>query len=355
MSATAKNVSTCEAKNTAVILIKKNMGQTFKGLYITTGNEAVTREVRDIGLEDLASQEVLIKVHFSSLNYKDALSASGNKGVTKKFPHVPGIDAAGIIVKSDDPAFSIGAEVIVTGFDLGMNTWGGFGEYISVPGSWIVPLPEGLSMKEAMAFGTAGLTAGLSIEKILTAGITPADGPVIVSGATGGVGSMACAIMSKLGFEVMAISGKKGDDFLTKVLQVKQIFDRNEFITQYNSKPLSSSDFAAGIDNVGGAILSGMLKAVKQNGMVTCCGNVSSMELNTTIFPFILRGLTLAGIDSAQAPLAIRSKVWNQLANTWKPAFLDQMVKEITLEELSIKLDELLQGQAKGRYVLKHS
>ena len=330
------------------------MTKTFKALYISQEGENFKKEIKALNSADLPENDVLIKVCYSSLNYKDALSASGNKGVTRKFPHVPGIDAAGIVVQSKTSDFKEGDSVIVTGFDLGMNTWGGFGEHISVPTSWVLALPDGLSLKEAMSFGTAGLTAGLSVEKIISAGITPDQGAVIVSGATGGVGSMATAILSKSGFDVTAISGKNENDFLTSTLGARQIINRDEFIEKYNSKPLASSDFAAGIDNVGGPILSGILKSVKQYGIVTCCGNVSSADLNTSVFPFILRGITLAGIDSVQTSMALRKKVWQLLASEWKPLHLDKMIQEISLDELPEKLDELLLGKAKGRYVLKH-
>ena len=330
------------------------MTNTFNALYISQGENGFDKQIKQLGIEELPANDLLIKVSYSSLNYKDALSASGNKGVTRKFPHVPGIDAAGLIVESDSPEFQAGESVIVTGFDLGMNTWGGFGEYIRVPKEWAIKLPEGLSLKESMSFGTAGLTAGLSVEKIINAGITPADGPVVVSGATGGVGSMATAIMSRLGFEVIAISGKKEDTFLKSTLGASQILNREEFLEKYNSKPLSSADFAAGIDNVCGPILSGILKSVRQNGVVTSCGNVAGAELITSVFPFILRGVTLTGIDSALAPIALRKKVWESLDGNWKPLHLAEMIQEIGLEELAGKLDELLGGKAKGRYVLKH-
>jgi len=330
------------------------MTKTFKAIYISQEGENFKKEIKALNSTDLPENDVLIKVCYSSLNYKDALSASGNKGVTRKFPHVPGIDAAGIVVQSKTSDFKEGDSVIVTGFDLGMNTWGGFGEHISVPTSWVLALPDGLSLKEAMSFGTAGMTAGLSVEKIISAGITPDQGAVVVSGATGGVGSMATAILSKSGFDVTAISGKNENDFLTSTLGARQIINRDEFIEKYNSKPLASSDFAAGIDNVGGPILSGILKSVKQYGIVTCCGNVSSADLNTSVFPFILRGITLAGIDSVQTSMALRKKVWQLLASEWKPLHLDKMIQEISLDELPEKLDELLQGKAKGRYVLKH-
>ena len=328
------------------------MEQEFNGLLVSQQDGIFSSEVKILNLADLPGDDLLIKVNYSSLNYKDALSASGNKGVTRRFPHVPGIDAAGIVVASKSSGFTEGDQVIVTGFDLGMNTWGGFGGYIRVPSQWAIRLPDGLNLKESMSLGTAGLTAGLSVDKIVSAGIN--SGTVVISGATGGVGSMATAIMSKLGFEVTAISGKKENHFLNSVLGAKSILDREEFLEKYNSKPLSPADFSAGIDNVGGSILSGMLKSVKQNGMVTCCGNVASADLNTTVFPFILRGATLAGIDSAQADINWRKKVWALLASDWKPFRLDEMVQEIGLDQLPQKLEELLQGKARGRYVLKH-
>ena len=328
------------------------MEQEFNGLLVSQQDGIFSSEVKILNLADLPGDDLLIKVNYSSLNYKDALSAFGNKGVTRKFPHVPGIDAAGTVVTSKSSDFTEGDQVIVTGFDLGMNTWGGFGRYIRVPSQWAIRLPDGLNLKESMSLGTAGLTAGLSVDKIVSAGIN--SGTVVISGATGGVGSMATAIMSKLGFEVTAISGKKENHFLNSVLGAKSILDREEFLGKYNSKPLSPADFSAGIDNVGGSILSGMLKSVKQNGMVTCCGNVASADLNTTVFPFILRGATLAGIDSAQADINWRKKVWASLASDWKPFRLDEMVQEIGLDQLPQKLEELLQGKARGRYVLKH-
>jgi acrylyl-CoA reductase (NADPH) len=330
------------------------MSDTFKAFYVSQNEEGIRKEIKQVGFEELPQNEVLVRVAYSSLNYKDALSASGNKGVTRKFPHVPGIDASGIVEKSVNSELVAGTHVIVTGFDLGMNTWGGFGEYIRVPASWVAKLPEGLSIKDAMSFGTAGLTAGLSVQKILDAGIKSQDGSVVVSGATGGVGSMATAILSKLGFEVSAVSGKKDPSFLYNILGAKTIIDRNEFVLKYNYKPLSTADFSAGVDNVGGDILSGILKSVKPNGIVTCCGNVASFQLNTTVFPFILRGISLTGIDSAQAEMSLRNKVWKNLAAIWKPQNLHEMVQEIDIQQLPQKLEELLTGKATGRYVLRH-
>ncbi len=330
------------------------MSGTFRGFYINQNEGGIEQEIKSVSLSELAPHEVLIRVHFSSLNYKDALSANGNKGVTRKFPHIPGIDAAGVVERSSNAQITAGSLVLVTGYDLGMNTWGGFGEYISVPASWVIPLPAELSLLEAMSFGTAGFTAGMSVDKIVEAGINPSDGPIVVSGATGGVGSMSIAILSQLGFDVCAVTGKPDQAFLHNIVGAKSVMQREAFFEKYNSKPLSSADFAAGIDTVGGEMLSSMLKSVKHQGVVTSCGHVSSPELHTSVFPFILRGVTLAGIDSAEAKHALRVKIWNNLATIWKPKYLGEMVQEIDLNHLADKLDELLQGKAKGRYVLRH-
>ncbi|WP_158824963.1 YhdH/YhfP family quinone oxidoreductase [Mucilaginibacter lacusdianchii] len=331
------------------------MDTLFNALLISEADGRFVKEIKQLNTRQLPDGELLIQVKYSSLNYKDALSASGNKGVTKKYPHVPGVDAAGVVVKSKTANFAEGDEVLVTGFDLGMNTWGGFGEYISIPAAWALPLPNGLTMREAMCYGTAGLTAALSVHELMKKGIKPAYGTIAVSGASGGVGSMATAMLVKLGFAVAAISGKSDDVFLLNTLGAKEIINRNEFIGIYNGKPLSSPAFAAGIDTTGGDILSGMLKATQYGGIVTCCGMVASTDLHTTIFPFILRGVHLAGIDSVVAPVDLRKNMWQLLASDWKPANLSDLVQEVRLPELADKLDEILKGKAKGRYILAHN
>ncbi len=327
----------------------------FDALWITERNGSYEKKIKQSSISELPAGDVLIRVKYSSVNYKDALSASGNKGVTKKFPHVPGIDAAGVVVQSNNDAFAEGDEVIVTGFDLGMNTWGGFGEYIRVPAAWVTPLPKGLSLQEAMAYGTAGLTAGLSVLEVVDSEISPEAGPVIVSGATGGVGSIAALLLNQLGYKVVVISGKKDDDFLLGTLGASEVVSREAFIEKHDAKPIAKPVFAAGIDTVSGLILSGMLKATQYGGVVTCCGMVASPKLQTSIFPFILRGVKLAGIDSVQAPMPLRQKVWQLLAADWKPENLQQIVTEINLQALPGVLETILHGNAKGRYVLKHA
>ncbi|WP_447642288.1 MULTISPECIES: YhdH/YhfP family quinone oxidoreductase [Chitinophagaceae] len=324
----------------------------FKAYIVRENNAQYEGHIEHLSLTDLPENEVLVKVHYSSLNYKDALSAVGNKGVTRKYPHVPGIDAVGEIVATQNEKFVVGQKVIVTSYDLGMNTWGGFGGYISVPGAWIIPLPENLGMQDAMIYGTAGLTAGLSFAKVLA---HKKEGKLVVSGATGGVGSLAAAIAHKLGFETTAISGKQDDHFFKELLHADHVVSRQEFIVQNNSKPLSKGLFDVGIDTVGGEILSAMLKSVNYDGVVTCCGMVASNDFTTSVFPFILRGVSLLGIDSAEATSNARRYVWEKLATDWKPNNISDLAHVISLEELPDKINQMLNGNIRGRYVIKHS
>ena len=267
---------------------------TFKAFRIEEINGNYQSSIKEIELSTLNNNEVLVKVHYSSLNYKDALSASGNKGVTRNYPHTPGIDAVGIIEKSNSDLFTIGEKVIVTSYDLGMNTDGGFAEYIQVPSDWVVKLPEKMTMKEAMIYGTAGLTAGMSVLR-LTELIKPEDGKIAVSGATGGVGALSISILGKLGYSVVAITGKETErDYLIN-LGAKKVLLRSE-VENFDKKPLLKPLFAGAIDTVGGVILENIIKSTDSLGVVTCCGNVASPKLDLTVFPFILRGVTLIEI-----------------------------------------------------------
>lgn len=308
------------------------------------------RSVKLKSIDELPDGDLLIKVYYSSLNYKDALSAIGNKGVTKNYPHTPGIDAVGEVVSSRSNRFKAGDKVIVTSYDLGMNTDGGFAQYIRVPEGWAVPLPDGLTMKEAMVIGTAGLTAGISVLR-LSELVKPGDGPIIVSGATGGVGSLSISILNKMGYEVTAITGKATEFTFLKDLGAKEIILRKD-IEGLEDRPLLKSSFAGAIDTVGGVILENIIKSTKPMGVVTCCGNVASPKLNLTVFPFILRGVSLIGIDSQNYPMSYREKVWNKLSLEWKPDSLEEMASEISLSELDHKIDLILKGQLKGRTVL---
>lgn len=310
--------------------------------------------INDIELKNidwLGKGDVLINVKYSSLNFKDALSAIGNKGVTKKYPHTPGIDAAGIVVESENDKFSVGDKVIVTGYDFGMNTNGGFSEYIRVPSEWIVKLPKQLSLRESMIYGTAGFTAALSVKKLLDYGIKQNNGPILVTGATGGVGSIAVSILSKLQYTVIGLTGKpEYKDMLLKA-GAKDIVLREEF-NNASEKILLSTKWNAVIDTVGGNILENALKTTNYNGCVTCCGNVASYKLSTTVYPFILRGISLLGIDSVQCPMDIREKVWDKLSTDWKINNLNDNVEEISLEEVDVNIKKILKGKLKGRTII---
>jgi putative YhdH/YhfP family quinone oxidoreductase len=322
----------------------------FKAFVVTEQEGTFKGEIKSISLSDLPDGDLLIKVHYSSLNYKDALSASGNKGVTRKYPHTPGIDAVGIVISSKTKNFKVQDKVIVTSYDLGMNTSGGFGQYISVPEKWAVKLPENLSMKEAMMLGTAGLTAGMSVLR-LTETVTPEDGEIAVSGATGGVGTLSISILKRLGYSITAITGKESEHDFLQNLGAETMVLRKDF-EALDDKPLLKPLFAGAIDTVGGVILENIIKSTNPMGVVTCCGNVASPKLELTVFPFILRGVTLVGIDSQNYPMAYREQVWNKLAKEWKPAELADSTTEITLKELSEKIDLMLDGKSKGRTVL---
>ena len=325
----------------------------FRAIVVNeTENKQFVRNVVEREVSSLPEGDVLIQVHYSSLNYKDALSATGNKGVTRTYPHTPGIDAAGVVVSSEDETIKVGDQVIVTGYDLGMNTSGGFGEYIHVPASWIVPLPEGMSLKESMMYGTAGFTAALSVYKLIRAGVTPSMGDVLVTGATGGVGSVAVSILSKLGFSVVGATGKMEEEQMLLRLGAKKVIHRAE-LNDESGRPMLKGIYAGVIDTVGGYMLETALKMVKYGGCITTCGNVAGQELQTTVYPFILRGINLLGVDSVQCPVDVRRDVWTLLANEWENKELLSYTEECTLAELDEKFTLILQGKLKGRTVVK--
>lgn len=301
-------------------------------------------------INDLPQGEVLIRVHYSSLNYKDALSATGNRAVTKLYPHTPGIDAAGVVEYSENELFTAGDKVVVTGNDLGMNTAGGFGQFIRVPAAWVVHLPENLTLKESMIYGTAGFTAAAMVER-LTRILTADSGKIVVSGATGGVGSMAVAMLAKLGYFVCTISGKKQEyDFLQRI-GAKEIISREEFLNMEN-KPLLKALFAGGIDTVGGVILENIIKTTNIFGCVATCGSVAGTNLYLSVFPFILRGISLIGMSSQNYPNALRQPLWNKMATTFKPLLFDELFTEISVNQLDEYIKLILSGKLKGRTVV---
>ena len=320
----------------------------FKALVTKEDNKKFSNSIEERDLSILPDNDTLIRVKFSSLNYKDALSASGNKGVTRNYPHTPGIDAAGIIEETSGNKFKPGDEVIVTGYDMGMNTFGGFGEYIRVPQDWIIEKPDNLSLSESMAFGTAGLTAGLCLRKLLLHGLKPDDGDVFVSGVTGGVGIISLMLFNKLGFDVTAITGKLDQEEYLRSLGAKNVIDRNTLDLELIS-PLQKPLYSGGIDAVGGKILSNLICSTSQRAAIACCGMVGGLSLDTSIFPFILRGLSLFGVDSAESLLETKKEIWENLASSWKIENIDENIKNIPLEELPNEIDEILKGNQIGR------
>lgn len=328
------------------------MSNTYNAFVVDEIEDQFKSSIKSLPLPELKDGFVLIDVLYSSLNYKDALSASGNKGVTKSYPFTPGIDAVGRIRQSKDNNLKEGDEVIVTGYDLGMNTNGGFGEIIHVPSGWVVPLPENLSMEEAIAFGTAGITAAASVDAVLSK-IDAPELPVVVSGATGGVGSIAVGLLSKLGIDVTAITGKENSNQFLKDLGAKNIILRDDFCSE-KIRPLDKTKFSAGVDTVGGEILSRIISQVNRHGVITCCGNVNSIKLETTVFPFILRGIALQGIDSAESPISYKKYLWDKIASEWQISYSKSSIKIIKLNELAPEIDKILNGNQKGRVVVKH-
>ncbi|WP_265822443.1 YhdH/YhfP family quinone oxidoreductase [Geovibrio ferrireducens] len=327
------------------------MGIGFRAYVVSENTDGTySGNITERSTDDLPAGEVLIRVRYSSLNYKDALSASGNKGVTKKYPHTPGIDAAGEVAKCTDGSFKEGDRVIVTGYDLGMNTSGGFGEYIRVPSAWVLPLPDGLTMKESTSLGTAGLTAALCVDGLLHSGLR--GGSIAVTGATGGVGSVALSILAAEGFSPWAVTGKPELEPFLRSLGAENVISVTDF-TAGSEKPLMKPVWDGGIDVLGGSALSAMLKSVKYGGAVSCCGLALSPELNINVFPFILRGISLIGVDSVECPKDKRIKAWNRLAGEWKPAALAEFTAETDLSGLDEKIKAMLDGKAAGRTVIR--
>ena len=318
----------------------------YKAFFTQETESGFSNSIESLSIADLEENDLLVKVSYSSLNYKDALSASGNKGVTREYPHTPGIDAVGEVIESNSSDFKTGEKIIVTGYDLGMNTYGGFGQYISIPATWAISLPNELSEAEAMSIGTAGLTAGLCVRKLLQNDLTPDSGDVLVTGASGGVGSVAVMVLSKLGFNVVALTGKQDQVDYLESLGASSVIIRSQMEEQ--GKPLQKGIYQGGVDTVGGNILSNFISQTSQRGAITCCGNVASDKLETSIFPFILRGVTLIGIDSAESLLEVKKEIWNNFSNDWK-IDLEKITKEVFLESLSDEVEKILKGNQVGR------
>ncbi len=288
---------------------------------------------------------------YSSLNYKDALSANGNRGVTRRYPHTPGIDAAGTVVESQDPSIRPGDEVIVQGHDLGMNTPGGLGQFIRVPAHWVVERPIGLSLLESMMLGTAGFTAAQCVQRLLDAGVTPVQGEILVTGATGGVGSIAVGLLAREEFTVVAATGKLDHQEFLHALGASEVIDRAE-LDDMSGKALLKGRWAGVVDVVGGNPLATAIKSTKPGGFVTACGNAASGDLSLTVYPFILRGVSLLGIDSADCSQDMRRRIWRQLAGPWRLPTLERLATMCRLDELDGHIEHMLAGRHTGRIVV---
>jgi acrylyl-CoA reductase (NADPH) len=325
----------------------------FTAVRVFMEQGRAVRRLQQRHTDQLPPGEVLIQVHYSSLNYKDALSACGHTGVTRHYPHTPGIDAAGIVVHSDVAAWQVGTEVLVSGYDLGMNTDGGFSGYVRVPAAWVMVRPAALSLHECMIYGTAGFTAALCIEKLHYMGITPDQGDILVTGATGGVGCMSVALLAHLGYNVIALSGKSSaSDWLYQIgahdILVRQELDHD------SKRPLLKARWAGVIDTVGGAILAYALRSAKPHAAITACGLTAGTEVPLSVYPFILRGITLLGVDAATTPMPQRHALWQKLATSWKPTVLPQLQHAIAdLAQLErVYIDKILHGSMQGRLVV---
>jgi len=314
--------------------------------------QEINAGLQTVPFESLPPGGVTIRVVYSSINYKDALAASGHPGVVRKFPHVPGIDAAGIVVESDSDQFTVGDSVVVTSYELGVERWGGWSEFIRVQPEWIVPLPEGLTLKESMILGTAGLTAAMCVNSLIHHHITVGSGNILVTGASGGVGSFAVSLLSRLGFQVTAVSGKHEMHERLRKLGASKVIDRLA-IDLTSDKPLLKGHWPAAIDTVGGFLLSHLVRSIQPHGCVAACGNVGGAELNLTVFPFILRGVTLDGIDSAWYPIERRMALWQKLATEWKLPDLESRAKVITLDQVPETVESILAGTHQERTIIK--
>ena len=322
--------------------------------FLVNKNEQkeITGCLQSVPSDDLPSGDVTIRVVYSSINYKDALAATGHPGVVRNFPHIPGIDAAGYVVESKSDRFQVGDAVIVTSYELGVERWGGWSEFIRVKPEWVVPLPAGLTLKESMNLGTAGLTAAMCVNSLIQHEIPTDPGNVLVTGASGGVGSFALSLLKRAGFHPVAVTGKPSAALRLVELGAREVIGRDE-LEDDSKKPLLKARWSAAIDTVGGSILSNVIRSIQPNGCVAACGNAGGAELDLTVFPFILRGITLDGIDSAWYPIEKRTTLWQKLATDWKLTDLDSRAEIIPLEHVQETVNAMLKGEHQERTIIQ--
>ena len=325
--------------------------ETFRAYVAERVGDGHRRGVRDFAAADLGEGEVEIRVAWSSVNFKDALASTPDGRVARISPLIPGVDLAGVVVSSADPAFVPGDPVLLNGYDLGTSHHGGYGEYARVPAAWVVPLPAGLTVREAMAIGTAGFTAAMSVAALEARGLQPADGPVLVTGASGGLGGTAVAILAYRGYEVWAVTAKADEHERLRDLGAVGFLARED--CPIEGRPLESERWAGAVDAVGAATLPYVLRTLRRGAAVAACGNASGPGLSTTVFPFILRGVALLGMDSVAVPIAERRDLWGRLATDLRPRALGERVTEVGLDGLSAVFDAILAGEARGRWVVR--
>jgi len=324
----------------------------FKAFRIFNENDKIAGRVVDTRIDDLSPGEVVFKGAYSSVNYKDALAATGAGGkIIRNYPLTGGIDAAGVVVSSSDPRFKAGDEVICTSYDMGVAHDGGYAEYCRVPADWVVPLPAGLSLFEAMALGTAGYTAGLAVQLLELNGLSPDNGKVLVNGATGGVATLAIDMLAQHGYEIVAVTGKEAEQDFLRTLGAREVVPRQS--VDYGKRPLEKANWAAAFDSVGGDQLAWLTRTMQPHGLIASFGNAGGIKLETTVLPFILRGIRLIGVDSAFTPMVERRKVWQRLAGDLKPPHLDTIAHTIHLGDLPAQFEKTLQGAVKGRAVVE--
>ena len=324
---------------------------TFKAFRVFNDNGGIAGRVVEMKLDELSPGEVVFRMAYSSVNYKDALAATGAGGkIIRKYPLTGGIDAAGTVVSSSDSRFKAGDAVICTSYDMGVAHDGGYGEYCRVPADWVVPLPAGLTVFESMALGTAGYTAGLAIELLELNGLAPQNGKVLVNGATGGVATLAMDMLARQGYDITAVTGKEDEQAFLKQLGASEVLPRRSI--DPGKRPLEKALWAAAFDSVGGEQLTWLTRTMQTHGLIASFGNAGGVELNTTVLPFILRGVRLIGVDSAYSPMPLRRKVWARLATDLKPRHLDSIAHLIKLNDLPGQFERILQGRARGRAVV---
>lgn len=324
----------------------------FKALRVHQQDKQISCRVETVALDALSPGEVVFQVHWSAINYKDALAATGAGRIMRDFPRVGGVDASGVVIESRDPRFKPGDAVLVTGFGFGVEHDGGFAEVARVPADWLVPLPTGLDLRQAMILGTAGFTVGLGLKRLADVGHGPDLGPMLVTGATGGVGSLAVSMLAKLGYEVHALTGKAEQADYLRGLGATEVLLRQDLAL--TGRPLDKARFGGGFDVLGGGILGWLLASTHEWGSVVACGLAAGHELPTTVMPFILRGVSLLGVTSVDCPQAWRADIWQRLARDWKPDNLDRMAtREVSLDDLPAVFGDYLQAQVLGRTLVR--